>query len=432
MKLSAAAALVLAAVSWQAPALAEITLAEKDGWTVSTDGRVNAFISYARGDGIPEGQTDFPGTATKDTKDSQNNLRSTRIRNGFLASILAFSVKKQVFKDLKVSAKTALWVNIAGSRTKNTPGAVDPREVYGKLEGSWGSVLGGSALGLFGRGGILVDSEIAHDFGLGYPCLIENASGGACGMAAFGAVFPSFEPGFVYTTPPSLGGFELSLGIYDPATVANAELNRAPLPRLEAEVAFAVPKLLKVFANGYWQTLEGSPAVAGKLEDRSATAWGGQAGFILTAGPVMVGGAGFMGQAFSPITYIEETVVPFDSQGIPRKARGGFGLGAFTFEAINLKVAGGAGLFHLDKAPSDPGPITAGMASNPRLLKQNFGVTAGLYQTTGPVRFALEYFRAEHKQYEYGEADPADATLIRIKKPVQVVNFINAGFTILW
>src|SRR5262245_10057955 len=142
MKWQAATAVVLAAFTWQAPALAEITLAEKDGWTVSTDGRVNAFISYARGDGIPEGQTDFPGTATKDTKDSQNKLRSTRIRNGFLASILAFSVKKQVFKDLKVSAKTALWVNIAGSRTKNTPGAVDPREVYGKLEGSWGSVLG--------------------------------------------------------------------------------------------------------------------------------------------------------------------------------------------------------------------------------------------------------------------------------------------------
>ena len=79
---------------------------------------------------------------------------------------------------------------------------------------------------------------------MGYPCLIENAGGGACGMAAFGAVFPSFEPGFVYTTPP-LGGFELSLGIYDPATVANASLTRAPLPRLEAEAAFAVPKALQ-------------------------------------------------------------------------------------------------------------------------------------------------------------------------------------------
>lgn len=430
MKRKAAAAAVLAAFTWQAPALAEVTLAEKDGWKVSTNGRVNAFMSYARGDGIPEGQTDFPGTATKDTKDSKDELRSTRIRNGFLASILAFTLEKQVFKDLKVTVKTALWVNIAGTRTKNTPGGVDPREVYGKLEGSWGSVLGGSALGLFGRGGILVDSEIAHDYGMGYPCLIENASGGACGMAAFGAVFPSFEPGFVYTTPP-LGGFELSLGVYDPATVANANLTRAPLPRFEAEASFTVPKIVKVFANGFWQTLEGSLAEGGALRDISATAWGGQGGFIVTLGPVMFGGAGFMGQAFSPITYIEETVVPFDSQGVPRKAKGGFGLAALKFDSLNLKVAGGAGVFRLDKAPSDPDPVVDGEV-NPRLLKQNFGVTAGVYQATGPVHFALEYFRAQHTQYPYGEKDLVDPLLIHIKTPQQVVHFINAGFTVVW
>jgi hypothetical protein len=48
------------------------------------------------------------------------------------------------------------------------------------------------------------------------------------------------------------------------------------------------------------------------------------------------------------------------------------------------------------------------------------------------VHFALEYFRAEHNLYEYGEVDAMDPTLVHIKKPVQVVNFINAGFTIVW
>lgn len=432
MKHTVAAAVVLAAFTWQAPARGEITLAEKEGWKVSTDGRVNAFISVARGTGIPEGQPDYPGTTTKDQKDSKEELRSTRIRNGFLASILGFRVEKQVLKDLKVTARTALWMNTSGTRTKNTPGAVDPREVYGTLSGSWGSVLGGSALGLFGRGGILVDAEIAHDYGLGYPCLIENASGGACGMAAFGAVFPSFEPGFVYTTP-TLGGFELSLGIYDPATVANAQLNRAPLPRLEAEAAFAVPDFVKVFANGFWQTLEGSPAEGGMLKDISATAWGAQGGFIVEVGPVMAGGAGFVGQAFSPITYIEESQVTFDTKGVPRKARGGFGLAAIKVDSLNLKVAGGAGVFRLDKSPNDVEPVTPGGAvGNPQLLKQNFGMTAGVYQATGPVHFALEYFRAEHTLYEYGEVNPNDPMEITTKKPVQVVNFINAGFTVVW
>lgn len=154
---------------------------------------------------------------------------------------------------------------------------------------------------------------------------------------------------------------------------------------------------------------------------------------MLKVGPFMAGGAGFVGQAISPITYLEESQTPIDDSGVPRKSRGGFGLAAFTFEAIDLKLAGGAGVFRLDKSPNDPEPITeTGAPSNPQLLRQNFGITAGLYQALGPVHFALEYFRAEHSLYEYGEADVANPSLINIKKPVQTVNFINAGFTVVW
>lgn len=432
MKRKAAVAFVLAAFTWQEQALGEVTLAEKDGWQVSTDGRVNAFISVARGKGIPDAQLEVAGATDKDTKDSKEDLRSTRIRNGFMASILGFTVDKQVLKDLKVTARAALWMNSSGGRTKNTPGGVDPRELYAKLESSWGSLLGGSSLALFGRGGILVDAAVAHDYGMGYPCSIENAGGGACGMAAFGAIFPAFEPGFVYATP-SLGGFELAVGIFDPATVANATLTRAPLPRVEAEAAFSVKEVVKVFANGYWQKLEGSPTNdMGKRTDISATAWGGQGGFMVNVGPVMAGGAGFVGQGMSPITYIEENEISFDAKGIPRKSRGGFGVAAVKFDVIHLKVAGGAGVFLLDKSPNDLEPVTAAGAQNPKQLKRNFGMTAGVYQTTGPLHFALEYFRAEHGLYEVGEADPNDPTLVNITKPVQVVNYVNAGFTVVW
>lgn len=434
MNRKAATAIVLAALTWQAPALCEVKLAEGGGWTVTTDGRVNAFISVARGSAIPDSQSLVtPGAVDDDTKDSNIKLRSTRIRNGFMASILGFNLEKQVLKDLKVTARAALWMNTSGGRTKNTPGGVDPRQLYGKLEGSWGSFLGGSNLSLFGRGGILADAAIAHDFGLGYPCSIQDAGGGACGMAAFGAIFPAFDPGFVYTTP-SLGGFELALGVYDPALVQNATLARAPLPRLEAEATYSLKDMFKVFASGYWQTLEGSPIGGdmGKRTDITATAWGGQGGLMVDVGPVMAGGAAFVGQGIAPITYIEENEVSVDKKGIPRKSRGGFGLAAVKIDAIHLKIAGGAGVFHLDKSPNDPEPVSASGAGNPSMLKQNFGITAGVYQTTGPLRFALEYFRAEHDLYEYGETDPNNANLVTIKKPVQVVNFINAGFTVAW
>src|SRR4051794_18070541 len=97
MNRKAATAVVLAALTWQAPAWCEIKLGEGAGWTVSTDGRVNAFISVARGTGIPDSQPlEVPGAVDKDTKDSNEKLRSTRIRNGFLASILGFTLDKQV------------------------------------------------------------------------------------------------------------------------------------------------------------------------------------------------------------------------------------------------------------------------------------------------------------------------------------------------
>jgi hypothetical protein len=154
---------------------------------------------------------------------------------------------------------------------------------------------------------------------------------------------------------------------------------------------------------------------------------------MVTVGPVMVGGAGFVGQAVTPISYIEEAPITFDSETVPRKSRGGFGLGAVEFESIHLKVAGGAGVFLMDKTENDPEAVSAtGLVGNPRLIKQNFGLTAGVYQTTGPLHFALEYFRAEHTFHDYGEADPNDPTIVNIIKPVQVVNFINAGFTVVW
>jgi hypothetical protein len=415
---------------------AEVKLAEGNGWAISTDGRVNAFISVADGTGIPDQQPDHPGTITKDTKDTNDNIMSTRIRNGFMMSILGFNAHKQVYEDLKVSARVGLWMNISSSRTKNIPGLVDPRELYGRLEGSWGRFQGGSDLALFGRGGILVDAAIAHDYGMGYPCLIENAAGGACGMAAFGAIFPGFEPGFTYTTP-SLSGLQASVGVYDPANIASGDLNRSPLPRFEAELSFELKDKFRVFGSAFWQRMEGTVAdptgPPGTRKDIRDDAWGAQAGLMLTLGPFMIGGAGVEGKGMSPITHIDEHQTAVDGTGTLRKSRGVFGLAAVKFDSINTKIAGGAGIFHVDKTKNDPqAAIVNGAPQNPQLHKQNVGFTVGAYHTLGPVVFALEYFRAEHTMYEYGQADPNNPGFVTVQYPSQAVNFVNAGFTVVW
>jgi Gram-negative porin len=411
------------------PSVAEIPLVQYDGWRLTTDGRVNTFLSVAEGNGLPEGQQENVGAGTADIATSTGDVHSARIRSGFLMSILGFTGQKEVSPNFKVTMRVGLWMNITGSRNKNNVGQIDPRELYGKIEGQWGSVLGGSHLSLFGRGGILVDADIAHNYGIGYPCAIKDASGGACGMAGFGAPFPGFDPGLVYATP-SLGGLQVSVGIYDPGTIANAQLNRAPLPRVEGEAKFDFKTNFRIFTSGFWQIMEGTSA--GK--DLQATAWGAQAGAMLALGPVMLGGAAFKGTGLSPISYVDESVLTADSLGVLRNSHGGFGLAAVLIDALHLKVAGGAGLFQLDKNKDDaPDPMLGTIPSNPALLKQNLGMTLGVYQTTGPVHFALEYFRAEHTWHDRGVPSAADPTMTAsIVTPKQVVNFINAGMTIAW
>jgi hypothetical protein len=430
-----ACALLLATLVYPRSARSEVNLAEAGGWKITTDGRVNAFVSVARGTGVPDQQPDFPGTITEDTEDTQDNIASTRIRNGFIMSILGFNARQRVSESLEVSARVGLWMNTSSSRTKNAPGLVDPRELYGRLEGPWGRFQGGSDLALFGRGGMLVDADIAHDYGMGYPCLIENASGGACGMAAFGAIFSGFEPGIVYTTP-DFAGLELSVGLYDPANIANGDLNRSPLPRVEGEVSFR-PGALRVFASGFWQQMEGTvpdpTGMPGAETDLHADAWGAQAGVMVTLGPAMLGGAAFTGAGLSPITHVDEHQTAADRSGTLRKSRGVFGLAALVVDSIHTKFAAGAGILRVDKSPNDPAPVgPTGAPQNPQLLKQNVGFTAGIYQTTGPVIFALEYFRAEHTLYEYGQVNPVDPSFVDIKSPAQAVNFFNAGFTVVW
>jgi hypothetical protein len=419
------------------PAAAQIMLADHNGWRLSTDGRVNTFVSWASGTGLP-GEPDFLGAGTNDTANAKGDLQSTRIRNGFLMSILGFTGQKVVNPNFKVTTRVALWMNVAGSRTKNVSALVDPRELYGKIEGGWGSLLAGSELALFGRGGILVDAQIAHDYGLGYPCGIRDASGGACGMAGFGAVFPGYEPGLVYATPTA-AGVQLSLGVYDPATIGNAQLNRAPLPRLEGELTFDFHDSVRLFASGFWQVLEGTvqdsnaPAGMPRQKNLHVNAWGAQAGGMVTLGPVMLGGAAFQGAGFSPITYIDEHQIAADSTGTLRDARGAFGLGAISIDSLNLKIAGGVGVWHVDKSKNDAGTMSAtGTPTDPQVIKQNFGATVGLYQTTAPVHFALEYFRAQHTWYDRGVANAANPAQIDVSTPEQVVTFINAGMTVTW
>ena len=62
------------------------------------------------------------------------------------------------------------------------------------------------------------------------------------------------------------------------------------------------------------------------LKNLHTDAWGVQAGAMLSLGPVQLGGAAYRGAGFSPITYLDESVIAADSAGVLRNSRGAFGL----------------------------------------------------------------------------------------------------------
>jgi hypothetical protein len=419
------------------PARADIPLAQYDGWHFGTDGRVSLFLSVASGNGQPSEQPQELGAGTYDTANAANQLTSTRIRNGFFMSVLGFTAVKEVSPNFKVTARVGIWMNASGSRAQNAAGLVDPRELYGKIEGGWGSVTAGSDFEIFGRGGILVDMKIAHEYGLGYPCAITDASGGSCGMVGYGAPFPGWNPGFVYATP-SLGGLQLSLGVYDPSIIQNGNLTRAPLPRFDGELKFDYKDMIRVFGSGFWQVLEGtvnSTTMTGGETDLHVNAWGAQAGAMLSLGPIMLGGAAYEGAGFDPLGALNDTdPLASDPSGVLRNSRGIFGLGAVLINPARIKIAGGAGVFHLDKNKDDVGyENSTGAPTNPQLIEQNFGWTVGAYQKTGPVHFALEYFRAMSTWYPQGVASATNSQVtVGVLTPQQTLNFINAGMTVVW
>ncbi len=303
-----------------------------------------------------------------DYGDANGHLTTSRIRTGFIQNVLGFTLKKQLSSDTTLTARFAPWVGVSQQRSKIDYPTVDVREVYFKVDGPWGGALAGRNLSLYSRGPILLDYDIEHAYGLGSPCSLQSVQGGACGHAGFGILFPGFNAGIVYNTP-ELAGFQLSVGMFDPSAIS----------------------------------------------ERSG----------VNLGPVQLGLAGFYAQGGGIYAPLENYPLFADNLGVLRKQQGFLGLGSITFG--NTKIAGGAGLTQILKTINDPsGPFTTG-----NYPKQQMGISAGIYQHINEsLILALEYFRATYSWYD--QPDPTDMTMMRIISPVQTVNLINVGGTVVF
>ncbi len=446
-----ALALATTALAWSGSAKAEVTLAEANGWTFSSDGRVNGFVSHLWGDDRPAGLTGlqwvgFNETGQVEQLNENGKLSRTRIRSGYVPTTLAFNVKKQLKSGLKLGARVELGIQIANTSPSAAaePTWMDPRSAYLDVSDVWGSVKVGRDLSLFPRGNLIMNYELGHGYGVGFPCTYELIFGGACGHVGFGTLWPDFRPQVTYSTPNFGDVFQFSLGLFDPRTVPTNNWFLIPLPRIEAEAVgnyrFSPNFGFKAWANGAWQqigigvhTLD--PMTQEYVERKQVTkdAYGVGGGVIGYLGPVKVGGSGYAGRGmdayefltFNPVFISRASVLPNESRRF-RPTRGFLAEASVTIGST--WVMGGFGQAQLDRMPTDE-PIETPNAAP--LLRTQTGISTGVFHRIDSFVLGLDYFNARYG-FDARAVQPVAGGPISVVNSKQVVHTVSGGATLEW
>jgi hypothetical protein len=453
-------ACVLAGWLVAAPAGAEINLVETDDWTVFVNGRMQAFLNYNQGDGLPRSPTDANGNAVSllaggddspvaleegdDPSLVAGEVQDLRVRTGFVGNVLGFGFRNRLNDDTSVTGYTAVTTYIdSTARRKYAPVNPDWRESYLKIEGPWGSVVAGRTLVLFSRGATEITFLYGYKYGLGWVGNVSTLGGNGpgAGHVGFGVLGNGFGAGIAYATPV-LAGAQLTLGVYDANNIpGSGTLERTRWPRGEGEFTYETELgnagMFKLFANGAYQKIYERSG----FRDQSVVGFG--YGGRLELGPVHLGLAAHQGRGIG----VNFALEPNDSGWHPtlpdRKFRTVDGYSAHLqvspSQSFDFMVA--AGITRVlritedkydtrdddgdETTPTNDDDGTAGPDSVGFVpLKHQIGLSGGVtYHISNNLHLALEYFRAAFKWHT-----PVPS-LVGDDGEEQVFDVVNLGVT---
>ncbi|HET6795533.1 MAG TPA: hypothetical protein VFH40_00120 [Gemmatimonadales bacterium] len=336
------------AVGAASAAEAQLTMQMSNGWSFTFAGNVNAFLVY---DDINEAGIDPLG-----------GKGASGIRTGLLPAFAVFDAKgKEGNTDLGVHFGFAPQIqcgyNAPATGGAATSGAsvggqghdcfgaqIDMRQVYLTVGGSWGQILAGRELGLFGRQNILNDQTL---FGVG-------ATGGAAGQGTtlgrigFGYVYPNFKAQITYSSSPGRP-FNFSIGLFQPAQ--NPPFLTVQVPRVEAEGVWSQGNT-KVWVGGLAQTNK-TDETTGVSE--TGFSWGGTGGVRFGSSMFSLTGNAWYGKGIGSILMFLGGATGDGSGGSDdlRKSYGGYGQVTVTPANSKVTVAGSWGLSVLQNANSE-------------------------------------------------------------------------------
>jgi len=261
-----------AAMGASAGANAAVELYNEDGTSFSVDGYFNAFY------------------VNRDEKVS--DTRNSDVKMGFLPNTIGFNFSKKV-GDLTMGGRSSFWSTINDSLQSPTDTAIDVRQLYATVDGSFGQVLIGKDFGLYARSNIFLDEIL---MGFGSP---GAATGVSFGNIRTGYPYPNPSAQITYRSP-DMGGLKVAAGIFEPADTTPGAQSEQSAPRFEAEVTYSADLsglTLTGWVNGRHQSSENATTEI----DSQGIGYGlkaAVAGFSLTA-------SGFTSEGDAPVLIVD-------------------------------------------------------------------------------------------------------------------------------
>ncbi|MDQ7073400.1 MAG: porin [Gammaproteobacteria bacterium] len=172
-----------------------VTVAANDGWELGVSGLVNQFITY-----------------TDDN--TAGGVSEAGVQDGLLPAFLNFDIKAPTMNGLDIAAHISISPSTnTSSYVGGGTATMEQREVYFTVDGSFGQILAGKALGLYASHNILTDQTL---FGVGY------GTGSANGTTTLGGIGLGYDYASwrsqVKWTSNDMNGFKIALAVMDPSS----------------------------------------------------------------------------------------------------------------------------------------------------------------------------------------------------------------------
>lgn len=385
LKKSTLASLVgAAALTAAGAANATIVVGGENGYEFSVDGNINQFFIVSDQDSAGAGF-------------DQDNQQ---VANGLLPTFFGFNVAAPEINGLKVAARVSISPSTNNGSYVNSDAAMEQREAFATVDGSFGQIMLGKGLGLYAANNILLDQTL---YGVGATGLTaagdQNTGQTSLGRIGYGYEYANWRSQIRYTTP-DMNGFKAAVAVMDSDDFLTDKVagQFEKDARYEASLSYATAfdgGSMKLWLDGMTQDVRYSNATGSEKSD--AYTVGGQlilGGFEAVAAYYDSKGQGVNGLGTGAFT---QSGNARDGDGY--YAQLGYRFGGQTF------VAASYGESTLDR---DSGTTVAqnGTAAD---LDTNSMATIGIYHdVTANLKLVAEYSQIETEYHVQSSDDEVD------------------------